>query len=188
MEIFWRIAGAIGAGWRQGTAVAGSLLVLGISGPAQAQDPVDCDNVGIELAEQFTNPICYRTRFRGSGTIGRTESIHGETPNYLINYQFSRSGSGHTYLGSIDFDALMDYYGLSGNLKILGVAREASDGFDYVSVGGPGLDSCILFLKQTRPIRNGYRARYYGLACDKRRQGEYSPAEAMALLDLIKNF
>lgn len=183
-----RTAGGIGFGWRLIALAAGVAAMMGLSGPAQAQDPIDCDNLSIELADLFTSPICHRTRFRGGGTIGRSESIHGETRDYMINYHFARSGAGHTYLSSIDFKGLMDYYGLSGNLEILGAQREARDGFDYVSVGGQGLDSCILFLKQTRPIRNGFRARYFGLACDKRRQGEYAPEEAMALLDLIKSF
>ena len=187
MDLFRRVTGGISAGWRVIAVVAG-LAVLGLAGPAQAQEPVDCEFLNIELVEMFTSPICYKTRFRGSGTIGRTESIHGETPDYLINFQFARSGSGYTYLSSIDFSALMDYYGLSGNLKILGAEGEAGDGFDYVSIGGDGLDSCILFLKQTRPIRGGFRARYYGIACDKRRQGEYAPEDAAALLDLIKNY
>ncbi len=188
MECIRRLAGGIGAGSRVVAIVAGLIAVSGLPGTAQAQEPVDCDNLNIELAEMFISPICYKTRFRGSGTIGRSESIHGETPDYLINFQFARSGAGYTYLSSIDFPDLMDYYGLSGNLKILGAEGDAGDGFDYVSIGGDGLDSCILFLKQTRPIRSGYRARYYGIACDKRRQGEYRPEEAAALLDLIKNY
>ena len=180
-------AGGCRSGRRLLVIIAG-LMAIGLSNSATAQEPVDCDGLAIELVDLFANPICYKMRFRGSGTIGRAESIHGETPDYLINYQFARSGAGHTYLSAIDFNGLMDYYGLSDQLKILGPVREASDGFDYVSIGGPGLDSCILFLKQTRPIRSGYRARYYGLACDKRRQGEYAPEDAIALLDLIKNY
>lgn len=168
--------------------VAGALAAIGLSGPAKAQQPVDCDTLNIELADMFTSPICYKTRFRGSGTIGRSESIHGETPDYMINFQSARSGAGSTYLTAVDFPTLMDYYGLSGGLQILGAEREATDGFDYVSIGGAGLDSCILFLKQTRPIRSGYRAQYFGIACDKRRGGEYSQEDAIALLDLIKDY
>ena len=166
----------------------GILAMTAAAGPAQAQQPVDCDTLNIELVDMFTSPICYKTRFRGSGTIGRSESIHGETPDYMINFQFARSGSGYTYLSALDFEMLMDYYGLTGGLEILGAEREVRDGFDYVTVGGEGLDSCILFLKQTRPIRGGYRARYFGIACDKRQVGEYSPADAAELLDLIKNY
>ncbi len=183
--------GSVGGSWRGwwGLAiVVGLAVAVGIPVSAGAQEPVDCDGLNIELVDLFANPICYKSRFRGSGTIGSSESIHGETRDYLINFQFARSGSGYTYLSSIDFEVLMNHYGLSKGLDILGPERDARDGFSYVSVGGPGLDSCILFLKQSRPIRNGYRAQYFGIACDKRRQGEYGEEDAIALLDLIKNY
>ncbi len=187
MRVLRGMSGCLRMG-RLAVAIAAGLLAIGLSGPARAQQPVDCDVLNIELVDMFTSPICYKTRFRGSGTVGRSESIHGETPDYMINFQFARSGSGYTYLSALDFQMLMDYYGLTGGLEILGAEREARDGFDYVSVGGEGLDSCILFLKQTRPIRGGFRARYFGIACDKRREGEYSQEDAIALLDLIKNY
>lgn len=188
MKRIWRMPGGAGSGWGGVVALMAVAAVFGLSEPVQAQEPVNCDSLNIELADLFVNPVCHRARFRSSGTIGRSESIHGETPDYLMNFQSSRSGSGYTYLGALDFEAIMGYYGLTDTLDILGAEKEAADGFDYVSVGGPGLDSCILFLKQSRPIRSGYRAQYFGIACDKRRQGEYSPEDAIALLDLIKNY
>lgn len=176
------------ARWLLLAALATVAAAVGWMPAAKAQDPVDCGGLSIELDERFVSPICHRSRFRGSGTIGRSESIHGETLDYMINFHSSRSGAGHTYLYALTFDKLMGFYGLTDVLDVLGTQKEAGDGFDYVSVGGPGLDSCILFLKQTRPIRSGYRAQYYGLACDKRRQGEYTPQDAAALLDLIKDY
>lgn len=186
MDHFLRVAGGIGAGWRAAAVVAALAAVLGLPGTARAQAPVDCGNLNIELADFFTSPICYKSRFQ-NGT-GRYESIHGESTDYLVNFRSSRSGAGSTYLHALDFPKLMDYYGMTGVVEVLGREGDAGDGFDYVSVGAPGYDSCILFLKQVRPIRNGYRANYFGLACDKRRNGEYSPQEAEALLDLIKDY
>ena len=168
-------------------AVAAIVAAVVLPSPGNAQEPVDCDRVTLELVDLFANPICYKIRFRGGG-MGRYELIHGETPNYMVNFRSSRAGAGSTYLHALDFDILMDHYGLTGALEILGQEADAGDGFDYVSVGGPGLDSCILFLKQVRPISNGYRANFFGLACDKRRQDAYSPQDAAALLDLIKNY
>lgn len=187
MKIVRRIVGGAGPIWRLSAAVIGLAMALPMSGPAQAQEPVDCDSIGIELEDIFRNPICHKVNFRGSG-LGRTESIQGETPDFSIHFQTSRSGAGNTYLHALDFAKLAGFYGLTGRLGILGAEKEAGDGFDYVSIGGKGLTSCILFLKQTRPISSGYRAQYYGMACDKARVGEYSEAEAAALLELVKDY
>ncbi len=188
MKRLFRNSGGTKCGLGLVAALAALAAVLGLPEPVRAQEPVNCDSLSVELADLFVNPICHRARFRSSGTIGRTESIHGETPDYLMNFQSSRSGSGYTYLYAIDFETIMGYYGIADTLEIIGAEKEAIDGFKYVSVGGPGLDSCILFLKQSRPIRSGFRAQYFGIACDKRRQGEYSPEDATALLDLIKDY
>lgn len=168
--------------------VVGLATMVALSAPAQAQEPVDCGRVEIKLADLFPSPICYRTSFRGGGTIGRTQSAHGESRDYMIHFQSSKSGAGQTYLYRLSFDELMDYYGLSQGQRMLSPEQPLSDGFDYVSVGGKGLDSCVLFLKQVGVIRDGYRRHYFGLACDKGRDGAYSPSEAQALLDLVKDY
>ena len=188
MENTRRIGGGVFVGWQWLVMVLGLATSMSLTIPAQAQEPVNCDGISIELADQFASPICYMTRFRGGDVIGRTQSIQGESRDYMIHFQSSRSGAGSTYLYALDFDKLMDFYGMSAGQKALGPEREAGDGFSYVSVGGNGLDACILFLKQTRPIRNGYRAQYYGLACDKGREGEFAPEDAAALLDLVKGY
>lgn len=183
-----RVGGSNAAGWRGLALVVGVCMSLGLTVPSQAQEPVECDSIQIELSDQFSSPICYMSRFRTGGTIGRNQSAHGESRDYMIHFQSSRSGAGSTYVSAIDFDMLMGFYGLSDRQKILGMEREIDDGFRYVTVGGSGLDSCILFLKQVRPIRSGYRSQYYGLACDKGQVGEYRPEEAALLLDLVKDY
>lgn len=188
MESIQKIGAGVFAGWRWLAIFVGLTVPLVLTASAQAQEPVSCDSIGIELSDQFTSPICYRTRFRGGGTIGRNQSIHGESRDYMIHFQSSRSGAGHTYLYALDFEKLMGIYGMTSGQKVLGPEREIKDGFSYVSVGGGGLDSCILLLKQLRPIRDGYRSQYFGLACDKGRAGEYAPEDAAALLDLVKDY
>lgn len=183
-----RVGGSTAAGWRGLAVAVGVFTFLGLTVPSQAQEPVDCDSVNLELSDHFSSPICYSSRFRTGGTIGRNQTIHGESRDYMVHFQSSRSGAGNTYVSAIDFDMLMGFYGLTDRQKILGTERELGDGFRYVTVGGRGLHSCILLLKQVRPIRSGFRSQYYGLACEKGQEGEYGPEDAASLLDLIKDY
>ena len=163
-------------------------IVTVIGAPAAAQEPIDCGRISIKLSDEFSSPICRRSRFRTGGTIGRSESAFAESRDYLMSFHLARSGAGNTYLNAISIEQLFDWFGMDTGQQILGPEQEIADGFDYVSVGAKGLDSCILFLKQVRPIRDGYRSHYYGLACDKSHSGAYDPAKAEALLALVEDY
>ncbi|NNG05937.1 MAG: hypothetical protein HKM95_17795 [Inquilinus sp.] len=163
-------------------------VLMTVGAPAAAQEPVDCDRIGIKLSDQFSSPICRTSRFRSSQAMGRRESAFAENRDYLISFHSARSGAGHTYVRSASFDQIFNYFGLSDDKRLIGVPQEAVDGFEYVTVGGKGLDSCILFRKGVRPFRSGFRAQHFGIACDKGRDGEYTPEEAAGLLSMVKDY
>ena len=173
----------VGALW-----LAALPLLIATERPAAAQEQVDCGRVSIKLSTEFSSPICRRSRFRTGGTLGRSESAFAESRGYLMSFHLARSGAGHTYLSSISIEEIFDWFDMSGGQRIMGPKQATVDGFDYVTVGGKGLDSCILFLKQLRPIRDGYRSHYFGLACDKEHTGAYNPSQAAALLALVEDY
>lgn len=175
----------------RGSLVTASLLclmfALGVmSPPANALEPVTCDQLDISLSSEFANSICYRDRFSANDARGWYEQIRGENDRHLITVVSNRSTDSRTYVRSTSIDQLYERFSFPPEMKLQGEPQTTEQGFEFATVRAVGSTACFLFLRQETRRRGGFRAHQYGLFCDKSHESLYTARDVEALLSKIQ--